>query len=59
VKRITSRASLQKLPGSPRRKHTHDNIIHAAILNERRGNSDLEEPIAIRPTSETAMYPCE
>jgi prolyl-tRNA synthetase len=22
------------------------------------GNSDLEEPIAIRPTSETAMYPC-
>jgi len=25
----------------------------------RAGNSDLEEPIAIRPTSETAMYPCE
>lgn len=24
----------------------------------RAGNSDLEEPIAIRPTSETAMYPC-
>jgi prolyl-tRNA synthetase len=24
-----------------------------------RGQSDLEEPIAIRPTSETAMYPCE
>lgn len=23
------------------------------------GNSDLEEPIAIRPTSETAMYPCK
>lgn len=22
------------------------------------GNSDLEEPIAIRPTSETSMYPC-
>ena len=22
------------------------------------GSSDLEEPIAIRPTSETAMYPC-
>ncbi len=22
------------------------------------GNSDLEAPIAIRPTSETAMYPC-
>ena len=25
----------------------------------RSGSSDLEEPIAIRPTSETAMYPCE
>ena len=25
----------------------------------RAGSSDLEEPIAIRPTSETAMYPCE
>ncbi|CAK5267323.1 unnamed protein product, partial [Mycena citricolor] len=24
----------------------------------RAGSSDLEEPIAIRPTSETAMYPC-
>jgi len=24
-----------------------------------RGNSDLEEPVAIRPTSETVMYPCE
>lgn len=23
------------------------------------GNSELEEPIAIRPTSETAMYPCK
>jgi hypothetical protein len=23
------------------------------------GNSDLEEPLAIRPTSETAMYPCQ
>ena len=23
-----------------------------------RGQSDLEEPIAIRPTSETCMYPC-
>jgi len=22
------------------------------------GNSDLEEPLAIRPTSETGMYPC-
>ena len=26
--------------------------------DENSGNSDLEEPIAIRPTSETAMYPC-
>jgi len=26
--------------------------------DESSGNSDLEEPIAIRPTSETAMYPC-
>jgi len=25
----------------------------------RAGQSDLEEPIAIRPTSETSMYPCE
>ena len=24
-----------------------------------RGTSDLEEHIAIRPTSETVMYPCE
>lgn len=24
-----------------------------------RGNSELEEPIAIRPTSETVMYPCK
>lgn len=24
-----------------------------------RGNSELEEPVAIRPTSETVMYPCE
>ncbi len=24
----------------------------------RAGSSDIEEPIAIRPTSETAMYPC-
>jgi len=24
-----------------------------------RGSSELEEPIAIRPTSETVMYPCE
>lgn len=23
------------------------------------GQKDLEEPIAIRPTSETVMYPCE
>ena len=23
------------------------------------GQSDLEEPIAIRPTSETVMYPCK
>jgi prolyl-tRNA synthetase len=23
------------------------------------GQSELEEPIAIRPTSETCMYPCE
>lgn len=29
--------------------------LHASIHS---GNSDLEEPIAIRPTSETAMYPC-
>jgi prolyl-tRNA synthetase len=25
----------------------------------RSGQSDLEEPIAIRPTSETSMYPCK
>ena len=23
------------------------------------GNNDLEKPVAIRPTSETVMYPCE
>ncbi len=23
------------------------------------GSSDLEEPVAIRPTSETVMYPCK
>lgn len=26
---------------------------------ESRGNNDLEKPVAIRPTSETVMYPCE
>lgn len=25
----------------------------------RAGNNDLEKPVAIRPTSETVMYPCE
>ena len=25
----------------------------------RAGQKDLEEPIAIRPTSETVMYPCK
>lgn len=28
-------------------------------FNSFRGSSDLEEPIAIRPTSETGMYPCK
>lgn len=40
----------------------YDNLplIEILISEQRvsRGNSDLEEPIAIRPTSETAMYPC-
>lgn len=32
-------------------------LLTGEVSRDRRGQSDLEVPIAIRPTSETVMYP--
>lgn len=46
-----------KLPGSPKRNHFLALQQIPLILTSLSGQNELEEHIAIRPTSETVMYP--
>ena len=57
-KKITSKDFLRKLLGSHERECLEFLWIGIKFIIINSGNSDLEEPIAIRPTSETSMYPC-
>lgn len=58
-KKTTSKDFLRKLRGSHEREYLEIHLWPPGIkFTNNSGNSDLEEPIAIRPTSETAMYPC-
>lgn len=36
-----------------------DFMLCCTAFEKHRGSSDLEKPVAIRPTSETVMYPCK
>lgn len=51
------KVSLLKSLGSPRRKSASCRGRNSKLIGS--GQHDLEEPIAVRPTSETVMYPCK
>ena len=57
-KRTTLKAFLRKLHGLHERECLKFIWAGVKCAKKNSGNSDLEEPIAIRPTSETSMYPC-
>jgi hypothetical protein len=56
-RRITWRVSPPKSLGLLGRKSAYGDPFDRRLIDS--GQSDLEEPIAIRPTSETVMYPCK
>lgn len=58
AKRTILRGLRQKLLGSLARESWLV-ICKLVVLCRLSGSTDLEEPIAIRPTSETVMYPCK